>query len=123
MDERACPCGNGIMELADREECVEMRGEQLTVTCRSYLCPCCGIESGCVEDADEAQMRIAEAYRKKMGLITGEALRLWREKMGLSYKDVAARLEISEAYAEDLEEVAVQSEALDEAMRRRVADA
>jgi len=118
MDKRLCPCGKGNMELKHRAKGVSFRGVEMDVACRAYVCPDCGLESGCVADVYEAQRSIAEAYRKKIGLFTGAEIRTLREKRHLSIEGLAKQLEVAPEVLQGWEEGTVQSPEMDVRLRK-----
>lgn len=118
MDKRLCPCGKGNMELKHREKGVSFRGVEMDVACRVYVCPRCGLESGCVADVYEAQRSIAEAYRKKIGLLTGAEICTLREEQRLSLEALAEQLEVAPEVLQGWEEGTVQAREMDLRLRK-----
>lgn len=118
MDKRLCPCGKGNMELKHRAKGVSFRGVEMDVACRAYVCPQCGLESGCVADVYEAQRSIAEAYRAKTGLLTGTEIRTLREERHLSIEALAEQLEVGSDVLQGWEEGTVQALEMDLRLRK-----
>jgi putative zinc finger/helix-turn-helix YgiT family protein len=55
----------------------------------TYICEKCGIEVGTIDQAANAQLAIAEAYRKEAGLLTSAEIKELRERFGWSQKKLA----------------------------------
>lgn len=117
MDKRQCPCGKGMMERVDRTQGVTFRGVEMEVTCQNYVCPHCGLTSGCVADVHEAQLAMAEAYRRKTGLLTGAEIRAHRHTRQLSREALAQRIEVTPETIEGWEEGLVQPPEMDQRLR------
>jgi putative zinc finger/helix-turn-helix YgiT family protein len=67
---------------------------------------------------DEANQRITEAFRAKAGLLTPEQIRRGREALGLTQKELAARLQVAEATISRWETGGqVQQRAMDQLLR------
>ncbi|BCS96425.1 hypothetical protein DSLASN_20570 [Desulfoluna limicola] len=118
MDKRRCPCGKGMMEQKRRAKGVNFRGVEMDVACRAYVCPHCGLESGCVADVHEAQRSIAEAYRAKIGMLTGAEIRTFREERHLSLDALAEQLGVPAEVLQGWEEGTVQAPEMDLRLRK-----
>jgi DNA-binding transcriptional regulator YiaG len=117
MENRLCPCGKGTMALKSRKKGVTFRGVDMDVTCRTYVCPHCGLESGCVADVYEAQKSMAEVYRGEMGLLTGAEILTLREARHLSTEALAERLNVAPDTLQGWEEGTVQAPEMDLRLR------
>ncbi len=113
-----CPNGHGPMELKRYEKEVTFKGERLVVKVGSYVCPVCGLELTDAKLARENQRAIADAYRKRVGLLTSQEIVEGRKRLGLSQKDMAIKLGIGEASVKRWELGAIQTRAMDRLMRQ-----
>lgn len=118
MTTKKCPCGKGEMNLTTREKKTCCNGVDVHVTSAAYVCPCCGIEVGTVFQASEAQKAIAEEYRKKIGLLTGEDIKKYREERKLSKKQLADLMNVCEDSVQKWESGIVQDFTLDKLLRK-----
>jgi putative zinc finger/helix-turn-helix YgiT family protein len=91
MSKRQLKCPRGHTELYAEKIVKEtnFRGEDLSYEIEAYLCEKCGIEIGTIDQATKAQFAIAEAYRKKVGLLTSTEIKESREKYGWSQNKLA----------------------------------
>jgi len=113
-----CPNGHGPMELKRDEKEVTFKGERLVVKAKSYVCPICGLELADAKLARENQRAIADAYRKRVGLLTSREIVEGRKRLGLSQKELAGRLDVGEASVKRWELGAIQTRAMDRLMRQ-----
>jgi len=77
----------------------------------------CGMEAGTIETGAKLQRRIADAYRCKKGLLTGEEIRELRKTLHLTQKHLAERMSIGIASIKRWETGTVQSASMDQALR------
>ena len=70
-----CPNGHGEMALKRMEKETIFKGEKINYQFETYTCEACGINIGAIEQGEAAQNAIADAYRKKVGLLTGEEIK------------------------------------------------
>lgn len=118
MTTKKCPCGKGVMNLTSRDKRACFNGVDVDVTSDAYVCPCCGIEVGTVVQASAAQKAIADAYRRKTGLLTGDEIRSLRTEKGLSSKQLADLMNVCEASVQKWESCIVQDFQMDRLLRR-----
>lgn len=118
MSTRKCPCGKGIMNLSVVEKKAACMGVDVDVKSEAYICPCCGIEIGTVKQASSSQKAIADAYRKKTGLLTGEEINTLRKEKGLSIKQLADLLDVCTGSIEKWEGCIVQDFHKDRLLRK-----
>lgn len=106
------------MELKFLDQEVTFRGEKLKVKAGNYVCPVCGLKLADAKLARKNQRIIADAYRAKVGLLTGEEIIEGRKKLGLTQKELAEKLGVGEASIKRWELGAIQTEAMDRLMRQ-----
>jgi len=66
-----CPNGHGVMPLKTVQKKMTFRDTEISVAAKVHVCPECKLEAGTVEQTAQLQQLIADAYRKKVGLLTG----------------------------------------------------
>ena len=88
-EKQSCPNDHGLMAVKTIEKNITYKGEEISFKVESYICEECGIEVATIEQAAVIQNIIADAYRKKVGLLTGEEIKEQREKLGLTQKELA----------------------------------
>jgi putative zinc finger/helix-turn-helix YgiT family protein len=116
-NEMKCPaCGNA-MELAQKEEKIKFRDEDIGYAFEGFVCPKCGLETGTLEQTAAIQKKIADAYRSKTGLLTGAELVAGRKKLGLSQQALADRMKIGIASLKRWEGSIIQSRSMDQLLR------
>ena len=105
-----------LLTLREKKTC--LHGVDLNVTSQTYVCPRCGIEAGSVTHTSQAQRMIAESYRKKVGLLTGEEIRHLREEKGLSHQQLGDLLNVCADSIRKWEEGLVQDHMIDRSLRK-----
>jgi putative zinc finger/helix-turn-helix YgiT family protein len=112
-----CPHGHDKMKLRKITKTVSFRGMDIPCQVESYLCPECGLEAGTVHSTAAIQQELAEAFRKRTGLLTGEEIKSLRKKKGLTQQELADRLKIGVASIKRWETGLIQSKSMDHALR------
>lgn len=122
MSRMNCPKGHGVMEQKEIEKTVPFRGVDITVMEEAYICPECGLSAGTVESAGKIQQAIAEAYRKKTGLLIGGEIKKLRQNKGMTQEELAAVMNVGIASIKRWETGAIQSRSMDQALRRHLSE-
>ncbi len=112
-----CPKGHGPVEPKTLRKDITFRGVDLSVEEDAFVCPVCGLEAGTIETGGQLQRRIADAYRRKTDLLTGEEIRALRKARHWTQKDLAERMNIGIASIKRWETGTVQSASMDQALR------
>lgn len=112
-----CSAGHGEMKLATVAKEIEFRGETIRFNIESLVCSECGLLRSTVEQTANAQAAIADAYRRKVGLLTGEEIRQIRKQQGLSQQELADLARCSKMSIVRWENGVVQKEGSDKALR------
>ena len=115
-----CPKGHGIMDLKKIEKATTFRGVDVSFEAEAYVCPQCGFEAGTVQSAGAVQRAIADAYRKKMDLLTGEEIKALRKARGLTQQDLADLMNLGIASIKRWETGLIQSKSMDQALRMQL---
>ncbi|MBN2106502.1 MAG: DUF4065 domain-containing protein [Deltaproteobacteria bacterium] len=113
-----CPNGHGIMPLKKIEKKILFRDVAVSIASRLHVCPVCKLEAGTVEQTAELQKAIADAYRKKVGLLTGDDIRTLRKKAHSTQDELAGRMGIGIASIKRWEGSQIQTKSMDQALRR-----
>lgn len=118
MKEKMCPCGNGCMDLKITSQKTVYKGIDLDVPAEKYICPHCGMESATVSQAAKMQKCIAEHYRIKTGLLSGNDLLTLRRASGLSRDQLAALMNVSAETIVGWETCLIQNRFQDKQLRK-----
>jgi putative zinc finger/helix-turn-helix YgiT family protein len=95
-----CPKCNGRMMLKQIDKTISFKGEKLDIQFETYVCEDCDLHVGTVEQTAVIQNLIADAYRKKVGLLTGQEIREKREELGISQKELA-KIKITDTFKDE----------------------
>lgn len=112
-----CPRGHGSMSPTKINKTVIFKGVEVSFEAQAYVCAECGIEAGTQETAGAIQRAIADAYRKKVNLLSGEEIISLRKAKGLSQQALADLLNVGVASIKRWETRLIQSKAMDHALR------
>jgi len=112
-----CPRGHDKMKLQKITKTVSFRGMEIPCHVEAYICPECGMEAGTVNSAGAIQQELADAFRKRTGLLTGDEIKSLRKKRGLTQRDLAGLLKIGVASIKRWETGLIQSKSMDHALR------
>lgn len=112
-----CPNNHGPMVLKTTEKSMTLRGENITFQAESFVCKECGLEVATIEQTATIQNAIADAYRKKTGLLTGAEIRAGRERLNLSQKDLAKRAGVGIASIKRWENGIIQTKSMNSALK------
>ena len=115
-----CPRGHGNMELRKIGKSTTFKGVDVSFEADAYVCPQCGLEAGTVQSAGAVQRAIADAYRTKMDLLTGEEIKALRKAWGLTQQDLAELMNIGIASIKRWETGLIQSKSMDQALRNQL---
>jgi putative zinc finger/helix-turn-helix YgiT family protein len=105
------------MQLRKINKTVSFRGMEIPCRVEAYVCPECGLEAGTVNSTGVIQQELAEVFRKRTGLLTGEEIKSLRKKKGLTQQELADRLKIGVASIKRWETGLIQSKSMDHALR------
>lgn len=114
---KKCPRGHGEMKIKNLKKNAHLKGMDISYQAEVYVCPECGLEAGTVEQAAEIQKAISDAYRKEVGLLTGEEIRKYREDFNLTQQALANEMTVGIASIKRWEAGAIQSRSMDKALR------
>ena len=84
-----CLNRHGEMALKRIEKETTFKGEKIKYQFETYVCEECNISIGTVKQAAKTQNAIADAYRAKIGLLTGEEIKKKRAERNWSQKELA----------------------------------
>jgi len=112
-----CPKGHGVMKLKRVEKNTTFRGVDISYEADEFICRECKLEAGTVQTAGIVQKLIADAYRSKVSLLTGEEIISLRKSRGLSQQDLAGLMNVGVASIKRWETGLIQSKSMDHALR------
>lgn len=117
-----CPNGHGPMPLKTVQKQFTFRDTEIAITAKVHVCPECKVEAGNIEQTAQLQQLIANAYRQKVGLLTGEAIRALRKKAHITQDELADRTGAGIASIKRWEGTQIQTKSMDQALRKALAD-
>lgn len=117
MEEQYCPNNHGPMALKTVIKNVTFRGEDITFPAELFVCEKCGLEVATIQQTTTIQNAIADAYRKKMGLLTGSEIRSQRERLNLSQSELARRAGVGIASIKRWENGIIQTKSMNSALK------
>ncbi len=89
-----CPKGHGPMELKKLHKEKTFKGVDIAYEAEAFVCPDCGLEAGTVKTAGAVQCAIADAYREKVGLLTGREIKSLRKGKDLTQQQLADAMKV-----------------------------
>jgi len=105
------------MMLKQIDKTISFKGENLDIKFEEYVCEDCELHVGTVEQTAVIQNLIADAYREKVGLLTGHEIREKREELGISQKELAKRAGVGIASIKRWEKGIIQTKSMNAALR------
>ncbi len=111
-----CPNCEGNTVPREIEKNITFRGKDITFQAEAYVCEECDIEIATIEQTAAAQDAISDAYRKKVGLMTGAEIRDQRKRLGFSQKELAKRAGVGIASIKRWENGIIQTKAMNRAL-------
>ena len=112
-----CPNDHSDVVLKTMKKKINFRGVDITLPVKEYYCHTCGLEFGTLEQTSEIQKAISEAYRAKIGLLTGEEIIAKRKRLNLTQEELARRLNVGIASMKRWETGSIQNKSMDQALR------
>jgi len=112
-----CPRGHNKMKLRKITRTVSFRGMEISCQVEAYVCPVCGMEAGTVNSTGVLQQELAETFRRRTGLLSGEEIKSLRKGRGLTQQELAGLLKIGVASIKRWETGLIQSKSMDHALR------
>ena len=112
-----CPKDHGLLEQKTLKKQKVFRGAEIEYFTEAFVCPKCGLEVGTVQSAGALQRAVADAYRSKVGLLTGEEIKSLRKTKGLTQDKLSKMLKVGIASIKRWEAGAIQSSSMDHTLR------
>jgi len=112
-----CPNEHGPMELKTINKATVFRGENIEYNIEVFVCKQCALEVGTIEQAAAVQNTIADAYRNKIGLLTGNEIKKNRLKFGWSQKKLAKKAGVGIASIKRWENGIIQTKSMNSALK------
>lgn len=107
-----CPNEHGMMELKKIPKTVTFRDEEISFQAEIFVCNECEMEIATIEQTAAIQNAISDAFREKVGLLTGADIREQREKLGLTQKELAKRAGVGIASIKRWENGIIQTKSM-----------
>jgi len=112
-----CPSEHGEMTLSVADQETTFRGETISYQIEAYVCNECGLSIGTIEQTATIQNAITDAYRKKVGLLTGKEIKEKRAEKKWSQKELAKRAGVGIASIKRWENGVIQTKSMDHALK------
>jgi putative zinc finger/helix-turn-helix YgiT family protein len=112
-----CPSCHVNMEIRQLRKESIFRDVSITYDVEAYVCPICKLEVATIAQGGATQRAMADAYRRKTGLLTGEEIQENRKRLGLTQKALADKMTVGIASIKRWEGGIIQSQAMDKALR------
>ncbi len=112
-----CPSCDIKVEMKELVKDLQYKGVDICVVAEVMVCTGCGLEVGTAEQVGGLQRAISDAYRVKVGLLSGDQIRKKRSQLGLSQQALADKMTVGIASIKRWEGPNVQSPAMDKALR------
>ncbi len=113
-----CPNGHGLMALTKSGQQVTFRGIELTCKATQYVCEECGLQTASIKQAGAMQRAIADAYRTKKGLMSGQEIKNRRKGLNLTQKALADAMSVGIASIKRWEGGIIQTPGMDKLLRQ-----
>jgi len=108
----SCPAGHGEMKLACKKKHMTFKDVDIDYPVNCFICPTCGLEASTLTQGADIQKSIADAYRKKVGLMTGSEIIEGRKRKNLSQEKLADLMKIGIASIKRWETGIIQSKSM-----------
>lgn len=112
-----CPNKHGDMVLKKIDKRKTFRGEDIKLEMEAYVCERCNLEISTIEQTQATQLTISDAYKEKVGLLTGREMRTRREKFGWSQKELADNAGVGIASIKRWENGIIQTKSMNAALK------
>lgn len=114
---KQCPSGHGEMLEKKSNKSIEFRGIAITYQEENYTCPECEIEVSNSKQIAKTQKNMSDAYRSKVGLLSGSEIKQFRKKFNFSQEALAKKMTVGVASIKRWEGGIIQSKSMDNALR------
>ncbi len=106
------------MEQKELKKRKKLREVDIEYPVDAYICPCCSLEAGTVKSAGEVQRAMADAYRERVGLLTGQRIKELRKSRGMTQEQLSMAMKTGIASIKRWESGMIQSRSMDNQLRQ-----
>jgi len=117
MEKLTCPKDNNEMHINRKVKNVKFRGVDVKYETECFVCPVCNTEAATVKQASTIQKNISDAYREKVGLLSGKRIRKKRRELEMSQQELADKMNVGIASIKRWEGSQIQTKSMDKALR------
>ena len=115
-----CPAGHGVMKLTRKKKRMTFKGVDIDYPVDCFICPACGLEAATLTQGADIQRSISDAYRKKVGLMTGSEIVEGRKRQNLSQEKLAKMMKVGIASIKRWETGVIQSQSMNKMLLQAV---
>ena len=116
-NEILCPVGHGKMKKQTCKKDITFKNIGISYIEENFICSTCKIEVSNKKQIANCQKAIADTYRLKVGLLSGEEIVKLRNKYKLTQKTLANKMTVGIASIKRWEGGVIQSKSMDKALR------
>ena len=113
-----CPNNHGKMELERLAKEVPFRGRLVKYRPEHFVCPSCGLVTDDWKFAASNQKALSDAYRRTIGLLSGEEIVEGRKKLGWNQEQLAKAANVGIASVKRWEGGLIQTKSMNAILRR-----
>lgn len=113
-----CPNNHGKMELKRLTKEVQFRGRLVKYRPEHFVCRSCGLVADDLKLAASNQKALSDAYRRTIGLLSGEEIVEGRKKLGWNQEQLAKAASVGIASVKRWEGGLIQTKSMDAILRR-----
>jgi putative zinc finger/helix-turn-helix YgiT family protein len=113
-----CPNNHGKMELKRVPREVTFRGRPVKYRPEHFICPSCGFVADDWKLAANNQKALSDAYRRTVGLLSGEEIVAGRKQLGWNQGQLAKAANVGIASVKRWEGGLIQTKSMDAILRR-----
>lgn len=118
MTELKCLACSTLMELKKLKKRKKIRELDIDYAVNALVCPQCSLEAGTVMSAGEVQRAMADAYRERAGLLTGQQIKELRKARNMTQEQLSLAMDVGIASIKRWESGMIQSRSMDNHLRR-----
>ncbi len=113
-----CPKAHGNMPLKKLWKTMKFREVDIEYMMEAHVCPLCKLEAGTIKQTGAVQKAIADAYRRKMNMLTSDELCDLRKQAGMTQQELAEKIGVTITDIKNWETGMIQSMTMDNLLKQ-----